>query len=403
MSVPSEKQAAKLWQTAFEPFDLSAESQRMLGAPHPPGTISPLALRPKTSEGEEGKDLDTVIDAIKRLQTEDGGLLTEKLAVHGTLLFRGLPIHSADDFSRFAHAFGYKPHEVIGNVIVRPEKAPNVAPANEGPTSMRIYSHNESAQLPHTPDYIFFYGHQVPAKGVGGETPSSSSLELFHRIHQDFPEFIDDLAAKGVLSIVTYKTEKQYAGGSTLRQAFGKEELDDDDQATRRAKAEAQIKRCARGPYTTWEWQGSRDEEGGETLVVTHRLPALRKQPGTGHPTLFTGLAAYWKNWELMLANNSALAHARGQSMRQRYGDGTIIPDRYLARLAEISDELRVMHSWERGDVLLFDNLAAQHGRQPWNGELGDRVILASLWDGPKERLAYSDDEWAQIVTALDA
>ncbi|KAI1392052.1 Clavaminate synthase-like protein [Hypoxylon trugodes] len=367
----------------FEQFDLPSTNQRLLGAPHPEGTTIPLALRP-SSPGDAEPNLDTVIETVKQLQAQ-GGILTKKLAVHGTLLFRGLPIHDANDFSRFAHAFGYKPHEIIGIVVNRPLLAPNVAPANESPKEVLIYNHNESPQVPHAPEYIFFYGHRVPEKG--GESPMSSSLELFHRAQQEIPEFINELAEKGILSRVTYKVDKQYAGGSTLKQAFGKEIQEGDDEATKRAKIEAQIARYGRGKYTTWEW-------ADDGIVLTHKLPAIRTQPGTDLPTLFTGLAAYYKNIQV---------NGKGRNVTQQlFGDGTPIPEKYLAALARITDEIRVLHKWQRGDVLVYDNIIAQHGRQPWEGEQSDRVIQASLFDGEKVPGAYIDEDWAQVVQALE-
>ncbi|WYZ38208.1 hypothetical protein EsH8_III_000122 [Colletotrichum jinshuiense] len=368
---------------AFESFDLPETNQRLLGAPHPNGTVTPLALRPSSHDNDI--QLDKVIETIKSLQAQDG-LLTKKLAVHGTLLFRNLPIHNAEEFSRFAHAFGYTPHEIIGIVVERPLLAPNVAPANESPKEVLIYNHNESPQVPHAPEYIFFYNHKAPAEG--GETPISSSLELFQRAKAEIPEFIEELAQKGILSKVTYKFDKQYAGGSTLRQAFGKEFLDDDDEETKRVKIEAQIARYNRGAHTTWEWI-----ENG--VVLTHKLPAIRTQPGTNLPTLFTGLAAYWKNSQ---GGNGS----RKEVTKQLYGDGTPIPEEYLEHLAKITDEIRVLHKWQRGDVLVYDNIISQHGRQPWKGEQSDRVVLASLFDGHSVPGAYRDTDWAQVVQALD-
>lgn len=371
---------------SFEPFDLPASNQRVLGAPHPEGTVSPLALRPSAHGGDV--DLDTAIATVKHLQSQDGGLLTQKLARHGTLLFRGLPIHNASDFSRFAHAFGYRPHEIIGIVVDRPELAPNVAPANEAPKEVLIYSHNESPQVPHAPEYIFFYSHRAPLHG--GETPISSSVELFHRAKQELPEFVEALAEKGVLSRVVYKPERQYAGNSTLLQAFGKEVVDGDDEATRRRKMEAQIARYGRGEHTTWEWH----DDGSGGLTITHRLPAIRTQPGTNLPTLFTGLAAYHRNARANEGGRRAIT-------KTLYGDGTPIAEEHLERLAELTDEIRVLHRWERGDVLVYDNVIAQHGRQPWEGEQADRVVLASLWDGEVPG-AYGGGDWAQVVQALD-
>lgn len=368
---------------SFESFQLPASNQRILGAPHPSNTVTPLALR--LTDQTSSSSLETVVNTIKSLQEQDG-TFNRILARHGTLLFRGLPIRSAEDFSKLAHAFGYKPHEIIGIVVDRPLLAPNVAPANEAPKEVLIYNHNESPQVPHAPEYIFFYGHRVPQSG--GESPISSSLELFDRVQRDIPEFISQVAEKGILSKVLYKKERQYEGGSTLRQAFGKEILDGDDEATRRQKIEAQIARYGRGEFTTWEWTT-------DGLLLTHRLPVIRTQPGTNLPTLFTGLAAYWKRVQFD-------DDARKNITQQLYGDGTIIPEKYLARIAKITDEIRVLHRWQEGDVLVFDNTISQHGREPWQGEQKDRIILASLFDGESVPGPYGYGEWARLVQASD-
>lgn len=368
---------------SFEPFQLPASNQRMLGAPHPPNTVTPLALH---LAGETSSpSLEAIVDTIKSCQERDGAF-TKKLARHGTLLFRGLPIHTAEDFSKFAHAFGYKPHEIIGIVVDRPLLAANVAPANEAPKEVLIYNHNESPQVPHAPEYIFFYGYRAPKSG--GESPISSSLELFNRAQREIPDFITEVAEKGVLSKVLYKTEKQYEGGSTLRQAFGKEIVDGDDEPTKRKKIEAQIARYGRGNHTTWEWT----DDG---LLLTHRLPVIRTQPDTNLPTLFTGLASYWKRIQTDEVG-------RKNVTKQVYGDGTEIPEKYLAHLAKITDEIRVLHRWQQGDVLVYDNIISQHGREPWQGEQSDRIVLASLWDGASVPGSYGYGDWASVVQATD-
>jgi hypothetical protein len=258
---------------------------------------------------------------LRALQAD--GTLTTLLAKHGAILLRGVPVSNAEDFSELTHALGFAPHEIIGIVVDRPLLAPNVAPANESAPHVLIYNHNESPQVPHAPEYVGFYAH-VAAK-VGGETPISSSIELFHRAQAEIPDFIDLLAQKGVLSRVTYKPEAQYKGGSTLRDAFGKEWVEGDDEETRKRKVEEQIERYGRGEYTTYEWS----TDG--SLVLTHRIPALRRHALTGLPTLFTGLAAY-----LIRARTNPHALVA----KQYYGDGTVIEDAYLEKLVEITDNV---------------------------------------------------------------
>ncbi|KAI5480379.1 hypothetical protein MNV49_000954 [Pseudohyphozyma bogoriensis] len=356
---------------SFETFDLPASNQRELGYPHPPGTVTPLAFRPS----EPDVSLDSAVATIEHLSKS--GILVSKLARHGCLLFRGLPIHNASDFSKFSHAFGFKPHEIIGIVVNRPDLAPNVAPANEAPLTTTIYSHNESPQVPHAPSYIFFYSHRAPKSG--GESPIGSSLEIFARLQQEAPEFIQDLAQKGILTKVTYAPGVLRPGGSTLKQAFGKEINEGDSLEVQRQKGKLRIRRYNRGKHTTWEWQ----PDG--SIVLTHRLPVIRTQPGTNLPSLFNSLAAYFK-------------FSRG--VDQFYGDGSVIPERYLELAFKITQETRVLHKWQQGDVLVYDNIIAQHGREPWQGEQEDRQVMASLWDGELPG-PYGFEDWAKVVPAL--
>jgi hypothetical protein len=71
----------------LESFDLPAGNQRELGAPHPTGTVTPLALRPLTTQDDEEPSLDTIIETIKSLQADGEEILTKKLARYRALLF----------------------------------------------------------------------------------------------------------------------------------------------------------------------------------------------------------------------------------------------------------------------------------------------------------------------------
>ncbi|BEI81162.1 hypothetical protein CcaverHIS002_0203220 [Cutaneotrichosporon cavernicola] len=374
-TLPATLPALSVQELTFEPFALPASNQRSLGAPHPVGTLSPLALRPSYPT-----TLDGAISRIRSLQSTN--TLTSLLARHGALLFRDLPITSAHDFSAFAHAFGYSRHEIVGIVVERAELAPNVAPANESPPHVTIYNHNESPQVPHAPGYIFFYCHTAPKEG--GETPISSSAELYARARIEIPGLVEDLERLGVLSTIRYREEAQYRGGSTLHQAFGKEWAEGDSDEVKRRKVEDQIRRYGRGKYTSWTWSG------GE-LEVRHHIPVLRQH--VHFPVLFTQLASVYVR--------TLAGEATSRITTLSYGDGTAIPTEYLAKLKGITDDIRVLHRWEKGDVLVYDNVVAQHGREPWKGGQGDRVVLASLFDGPIPG-PYGGEEWEQLVPLRD-
>lgn len=71
--------------------------------------------------------------------------------------------------------------------------------------------------------------------------------------------------------------------------------------------------------------------------------------------------------------------------------------DHHLARLATITDELRVLCQWEQGGVLVYGDLVAQYGRQGWEAEQGDRLLLASMFDDKELPGAYGNAYWARI------
>lgn len=86
----------------------------------------PLALKATKS-----LTLTESIEAVKRF-TESGDL--SRLVKHhgGAILIRGLAIETPNDYSKVAHAFGFRPHVEIGRPPLRTVLAPNVKTANEG-------------------------------------------------------------------------------------------------------------------------------------------------------------------------------------------------------------------------------------------------------------------------------
>lgn len=122
---------------------------------------------------------------------------------------------------------------------------------------------------------------------TGGETPLNSGAWLLDRLIAEAPEFVKELQEK-VASFVFVgecSTQKMIiriqgvtytiyhpplaisgdVGGNGVRNAWGSQIQPDDDEATIKAKIEAQVKRIS--PETTWEWQS----DGG--LFTMQRVP----------------------------------------------------------------------------------------------------------------------------------
>ncbi|GAA5863625.1 hypothetical protein JCM8547_003672 [Rhodosporidiobolus lusitaniae] len=327
----------------------------------------PLALQTDSSL----KNLDDVVDAISKL--EASGELKELTTKHGgAVLIRGTHAKAPEDFSRIVSALKLgKPHEELGNPVVRNVLAPNVATANEGPNTQPVFPHSEFGWSAHYPSSIVFFCRKPAIEG--GETPINSTAEVFARVRDELPEFIDELAEKGILYVYRYQQDVNPGSnnGNNIYRAYDRAGvLPSDNEATRRAKIEAQIKLHAK----EWEWK----EDG--SLEVTHRLSVVRRDPHSRLPILFGNLCSFyllakkWDSFEPPYLGKDGAYHPP-----PLFGDGTPIPREYLEKLVEIIYDVRVLVKYELGDVLILDNHLVQHAREPWEGE---RKVLASLWDG---------------------
>lgn len=129
-----------------------------LPAPYPAGTPFPLSLRPAPDSS-----LANITNEIRDLTAS--GHIRALLEGHGAIYFQGLGLRDAHEFSKFAHAFGWKAHEEIGNPVRRTVLAKNVSTANEGPNTQPVYPHNEFGLSPHYPAYVMFYCVSAPETG----------------------------------------------------------------------------------------------------------------------------------------------------------------------------------------------------------------------------------------------
>ncbi|TDZ22298.1 Clavaminate synthase-like protein [Colletotrichum orbiculare MAFF 240422] len=343
-----------------------------LSAPYPETTEFPVSLAPAEPGAVNIADLVAEVERISA-----SGKLRDLLDTHGGIYFQNLGLQSAEEFSCFAHAFGWTPHEDIGNPVRRIIHAKNVATANEGPSTQPVYPHNEFGLSPHYPAYVLFYCASAP--NTGGETPINNSVVLYRRLKEKHPDFIDQLEKKGVKYQLFYPNtarDQTSSAGTSVLQAYGRTVLEEDDTETARSKIETEIQRL---PTARWVWENQSETNPLGDLRVWQVLPAVRDHPRTGDTAFFNNVISRFLN--SLDAGTLQPPHVNRDGKYQPpafYGDGSLIPREYLDTAVEIIKDTRALVSWKQGDVLLLDNHAVQHGREPWTGT---RKLLASLWD----------------------
>ena len=291
----------------------------------------------------------------------------------GTILFRGFPIKGAADFQKFVRAFKLpNPHREVGLSGKRTTITTDVKTANEEAPDVKFYYHSEYGRSAHFPGVLFFYSEIVPQSG--GQTPLLSSLELYDRLKKELPDFMNNLTKKGVIGRQYFPAKEDPEAahiGWNWKDSYGFDIQDNDSLNVQRAKVEKVLKETL---------QAEGDWQSNGSLHVLQRLPAIRRIGSTGKLTFFNGIAGVYGRAK---DNHALEAPYKGDDGKYHlpttYGDGSPIPNEYLDRLLQISDEIGFFVPWQEGDVALIDNYTVQHARSPW---VGKRSLLVSLWDG---------------------
>lgn len=276
--------------------------------------------------------------------------LDERLGVHGTILFRGFPLVTAEDFDAFIAAFGYPNFAYKDSLsnAVRTNFTERVFSANEAPADVTIYLHHEMAQTPIYPSKLFFFCEQ--AAETGGATPLCRSDALYEQLAERCPDFLLACQQKGLryTNVMPSQDDPASGMGRSWQSTFRRE--------TRQA-AEARMSQLG----YTWEWL-----EDGCLRATTPRLPAVR-EVSPGRKTFFNQLIAAFKGWKDSRNDPSqAITH----------GDGTPLDREAVLLAAELAEGLTFDVPWQAGDVALVDNYVVMHGRRTFTGK---RKILASL------------------------
>ncbi|KAI3978126.1 hypothetical protein MKX01_012957 [Papaver californicum] len=177
------------------------------------------------------------------------------------------------------------------------------------------------AQVPEYPSKLFFYCEEEPENG--GETPIVLSHVIYEKMKVRFPEFVEKLDKNGLI----------------YTRILGAE--DDPSSPIGRGWQAARL-----GMKLEWT------EDGVKTVMGP--IPAIKYE-------------------------NKGPQDLDGRSDPVKavtFVDGTPLPSDVIHECLKLLEEECVASPWQKGDVILIDNLAVLHSRRPFNPP---RRILASL------------------------
>ena len=270
-------------------------------------------------------------------------VIRDALARHGAVFFRGFPVDS-QGFEAAIDQLAGDPLTYVGGVSPRSPVHGTVYTATDAPPELAIVQHHEMSYHHFTPRLLAFYCATQP--GAGGATPVTDGRRVGRTLEAAAPRVMDALEAKGVLFVRNYN-EANFKG---WREAWGTSD---------RTALEAMLREAG----LEWEWLGD------NWLRTKQRLPAILRDPASGARILFSCIHLWHRSYvaKMNAATGVALPEDPAkQPYATFFGDGSAIPDDFVALLDETYREQQVAIPYLETDFMIVNNLLATHGRQPY-------------------------------------
>lgn len=123
-----------------------------------------------------------------------------------------------------------------------------------------------------------------------------------------------------------------------------------------------------------FEWKSN------DGLKTSQVRPAIIKHPQTDESVFFNQLLLHHISCLQADVQEHMLSLFGEENLPRHvyYGDGSSIENSVVAEILAISREAQVSFPWQKGDVLMLDNILTAHGRNPY---VGSRKIVVAMGD----------------------
>ena len=306
-----------------------------------------------SSLGRDGTRVTVITTAVSDVELPSWARLNkefveERLLHDGAVLFRGFDVNSSTEFEKVALALCPELFGEYGD-LPREQLEGKVYGATPYPADSAILFHNESSHMHRWPMKIWFLCVTPPQSG--GETPLVDCRTIYNLLD---PAIRRRLEEKKLMYV------RNYTSG-----------LDVSWQSFFRTSDRAAVEDYCRGAGSEFEWKN------GNGLRTRQVCPAIVRHPQTGEPTFFNQIQLHHVACLEPAVREALLSTLRLEDLPRNvyYGDGSPIEDSVVAEISELYRSNCASFAWQRGDVLMLNNMLVAHARNPYEGER--KIVVA--------------------------
>jgi len=278
----------------------------------------------------------------------DAGLLK-----HGAILLKNIEIGEVADFDHVIGRVAGPPMRYVDGFSPRTRLTSSTYTSTEYDADFPITMHNELSYSGKWPSRLYFCCI-IPCES-GGETTLADCRKILGSFR---PALLSELESRGVKYV-----RNLHAGGGAGPSW----------QQTYETHDKLEVENFCRENGIDFSWK---PDEG---IKLTQYRPAVIAHPVSGEKVWFNQVDQFHPS-HLDKDIYEALRIMYGQEedlpMYGAYGDGSDIGEESIREIRETVDGNIVSNPWEKGDLLIVDNILVCHGRNPYKG---NRKIVVAM------------------------
>ncbi|MEL7002367.1 MAG: TauD/TfdA family dioxygenase, partial [Bacteroidota bacterium] len=278
---------------------------------------------------------------------ENNQLLQERLRSNGAILFRGFNIKNQDHFQEILSALEGESMNYSDQSSPRTLVADKVYTSTDHPSDQVINMHNELSYSHDWPLTISFYCDIPPVEN--GETPIADTRKVLKMLS---PATREKFEEHGVL----YMRNLVDGLGLSWQQVY---------QTDDKSKVEEHCKKKG----INFEWFSD------EHLRISWKRPAVQTNPITKEKAWFNH-GFFFNAANLDQAIHDVIQDEELLPFNTYFGNGDKIDEAVFDELKSAYAQCKVKFKWQKGDLLVLDNMCMAHGRESYSG---DRKILVGM------------------------